>query len=226
MHTHWCLTVDTPIRFKYYKKAKGKFICLQNGQCQRKRERKTWRSDRTCTKKKTTKFRQGQGPAAWICGGTFYSLTILCTAHITFLRTVHVIFTIYRPTVYWSTQCDLLLYFREFCKWMRRKSCMSPTFHQYAKFTVQYFPPYSLLLTVRDYVEFFSTWRWKVYDLWPYVQMPLIQAMKEACDQIEAASMDSSLKKIPPMLPCKWKYSIIYDVYEALWPEPAWRRNV
>jgi len=80
---------------------------------------------------------------------------------------------------------------------------MSPTFHQYSQFTVQYFPPYSLLLTVRDYVEFFSTWRWKVYDLWPYVQMPLIQAMKEACDQIEAASMDSSLKKIPPMLPCK-----------------------
>jgi len=145
------------------------------------------------TKKKTTKFRQGQGPVAWICGGTFYSLTILCTAHITFLRTVHVIFTIYRPTVYWSTQCDLLLYFREFYKWMQRKSCMSPAWvpHFINTHNLQYFPPYSLLLTVRDYVEFFSTWRWKVYDLWPYVQMPLIQAMKEACDQIEAASISS-----------------------------------
>ena len=29
MHTHWCLIVDTPIRFKHYKKATGKFTCLQ-----------------------------------------------------------------------------------------------------------------------------------------------------------------------------------------------------
>jgi len=40
VHTHWCLIVDTPIRFtvKYFKKATGKFTCLQKGRCQRKRE--------------------------------------------------------------------------------------------------------------------------------------------------------------------------------------------
>ncbi len=64
--------------------------------------------------------------------------------------------------------------------------------------TVQYLPPYSPFLNPIE--EFFSAWWWKIYDLRPYVQMALIQAMEEACDQIEAASIQGW---ILPRLPCK-----------------------
>ncbi len=53
--------------------------------------------------------------------------------------------------------------------------------------TVQNLPPCSPFLNPIE--DFFSAWWWKVYDLRPYVQMALIQAMEEACDQIEAASI-------------------------------------
>ena len=74
MHIHWCLIVDTPIKFTQYKKATGSPVFNKNGRCQRKREsadergnpertrwrkrerkRKTSRRGRTSTKKKTTK---------------------------------------------------------------------------------------------------------------------------------------------------------------------------
>jgi len=95
----------------------------------------------------------------------WYVLFTDCIVYFTHnLFTVHVILLYSRPTIYWSTtQCDLLLYFREFCKWMWRKSRMSPTFHQHPQFTVQYLPPYSLLLTVSlQYNGTFSNTVWKL----------------------------------------------------------------
>ncbi|KAI2660531.1 Estrogen receptor [Labeo rohita] len=92
-------------------------------------------------------------------------------------------------------------------------------------FTVQYLPPYSPSLNPIE--EFFSAWRWKVYDLRPYVQMALIQAMEEACDQIEAASIQGWICHSKRFFPrCLANENIACDVDEALWPDPARWRDV
>ncbi|XP_016308870.1 uncharacterized protein LOC107663208 [Sinocyclocheilus anshuiensis] len=56
-------------------------------------------------------------------------------------------------------------------------------------FSVVYLSPYSPFLNPIE--EFFSTWRWKVYDRHPYVNMTLLQAMEEACGDIDAASIQA-----------------------------------
>ena len=55
------------------------------------------------------------------------------------------------------------------------------------QFVVLYLPPYSPFLNPTE--EFFSAWRWKVYDRQPYARMPLLQAMEDACGDIEVASV-------------------------------------
>ncbi len=91
--------------------------------------------------------------------------------------------------------------------------------------TVQYLPPYSHFLNPIE--EFFSAWWWKIYDLQPYVQMPLIQAMEEACDQIEAASKQGCIRHSKRFFPrCLANENIACDVDEALWPDQARRRDV
>ncbi|KAK6294871.1 hypothetical protein J4Q44_G00340970 [Coregonus suidteri] len=45
----------------------------------------------------------------------------------------------------------------------RRSALVQNWFHQHPQFTVQYLPPYSPFLNPIE--EFFSAWRWKVYDL-------------------------------------------------------------
>ncbi len=91
--------------------------------------------------------------------------------------------------------------------------------------TVQYLPPCSPFLNPIE--EFFSAWWWKVYDLQPYVQMPLIQAMEEACDKIEAASIQGWIRHSKRFFPrCLANENIACDVDEALWPDQARRRDV
>ncbi len=98
-------------------------------------------------------------------------------------------------------------------------------FHQHPQFTVQYLPPYSPFLNPIE--EFFSAWRWKIYDLRSYVQMALIQAMEEACDQIEAASKQGWIRHSKRFFPrCLANENIACDVDEALWPDQARRRDV
>ncbi|XP_038144332.1 uncharacterized protein LOC119785653 [Cyprinodon tularosa] len=43
------------------------------------------------------------------------------------------------------------------------------------------------IVNVPGQQEFFSAWRWKVYDLRLQAEVPLIQAMEEACDQMESS---------------------------------------
>ncbi len=91
--------------------------------------------------------------------------------------------------------------------------------------TVQYLPPYTPFLN--PIKEFFSAWRWKVYDLRPYVQMALIQAMEEACDQIEAASIQGWICHSKIFFSrCLANGNIACDVDKALWLNPARRRDV
>ncbi|XP_034740321.1 keratin, type I cytoskeletal 9-like [Etheostoma cragini] len=68
-----------------------------------------------------------------------------------------------------------------------RSALVQNWFQQHPHFTVLYLPPYSSFLNPKE--EFFSAWRWKVYDLRLPAEVPLIQAMEEACDQMEVAAM-------------------------------------
>ena len=49
---------------------------------------------------------------------------------------------------------------------------------------MQFLPAYSPFLNPIE--EFFSTWRWKVNDHRPYEQMPLLNAMTAAAQEIGA----------------------------------------
>ncbi|XP_056441215.1 uncharacterized protein LOC130378498 isoform X2 [Gadus chalcogrammus] len=74
--------------------------------------------------------------------------------------------------------------------------------------------------------EFFSAWRWKVYDLRLQAEVPLIQAMEEACDQMEVAAMQGWIRHSRRFFPrCLANDNIACDVDEILWPDPARRRD-
>ena len=97
-------------------------------------------------------------------------------------------------------------------------------FQQHPHFTVLYLPPYSPFLNPIE--EFFSAWRWKVYDLRLQAEVPLIQAMEEACDQMEVAAMQGWIRHSRRFFPrCLANDNIACDVDEILWPDPARRRD-
>ena len=72
-----------------------------------------------------------------------------------------------------------------------RSALVQNWFQQQPHFTVLYLPPYSPILN--PIAEFFSAWRWQVYDLRLQAEVPLIQAMEEACDQMEVAAMQGRI---------------------------------
>ncbi len=91
-------------------------------------------------------------------------------------------------------------------------------------FLVQYLPPYSPFLNPIE--EFFSAWRWKVYDRQPFVRMPLVQAMEEACDEIDVGAIQGWIRHSRRFFPrCLAREDIACDVDEALWPDPAVRQD-
>ncbi|XP_048064645.1 uncharacterized protein LOC125279239 [Megalobrama amblycephala] len=65
-------------------------------------------------------------------------------------------------------------------------------FATHPQFVVLYLPPYSPFLNPIE--EFFSAWRWKVYDRQPFARMPLLQAMEDACGDIEVASVQGWIR--------------------------------
>ncbi|KAL0146999.1 hypothetical protein M9458_057523 [Cirrhinus mrigala] len=105
-----------------------------------------------------------------------------------------------------------------------RAALVQNWFHDHPEFEVLYLPPYSPFLNPIE--EFFSAWRWKVYDLRPYDRLPLIQAMEQACDQIEAASVQGWIRHSRRFFQrCLANEDIACDVDEILWPDPARRRD-
>ncbi len=60
------------------------------------------------------------------------------------------------------------------------------------QFVVLLLTPYSPFLNPIE--EFFSAWRWKVYDRQPYARMALLQAMEDACGDIEVASVQGWIR--------------------------------
>ncbi|XDV41651.1 hypothetical protein PO909_010472 [Leuciscus waleckii] len=104
-----------------------------------------------------------------------------------------------------------------------RHAKMGP-FQHHPQLTVLYLPPYSPFLNPIE--KFFSTWQSKVYDLQPQAQVPLIQAMEDACDQVDAAAVQGWIRHSRRFFPrCLANEDIACDVDEILWPDPARRRD-
>ncbi|KAK0149398.1 hypothetical protein N1851_009878 [Merluccius polli] len=68
--------------------------------------------------------------------------------------------------------------------------------------------------------EFFSAWRWKVYDQRPYAQMALLAAMDAACDDITVESCRGWIRHSRRYFPrCLAREDIRCDVDENMWPD-------
>ncbi|KAK0136832.1 hypothetical protein N1851_027005 [Merluccius polli] len=96
-------------------------------------------------------------------------------------------------------------------------------FADHPPFLVQYLPPYSPFLNPIE--EFFSAWRWKVYDRQPHVRIPLMQGMEEACDEIAVGAIQGWIRHSRFFPRCLARENIACDVDEALWPDPAVRQD-
>ncbi|KAJ8395850.1 hypothetical protein AAFF_G00027330, partial [Aldrovandia affinis] len=63
--------------------------------------------------------------------------------------------------------------------------------------------------------EFFSAWRWKVYDCHPLARMPLLQAMEDACGDIDVGAFGGWIRHARRFFPrCLARENIACDVDE------------
>ncbi|KAL6458786.1 hypothetical protein MHYP_G00322580 [Metynnis hypsauchen] len=65
-----------------------------------------------------------------------------------------------------------------------RSNIIRQWFATHSTMPMEFLPPYSPFLNPIE--EFFSAWRWKVYNRQPHTQMTLLAAMDAACDDITA----------------------------------------
>lgn len=80
-----------------------------------------------------------------------------------------------------------------------------------------FLPPYSPFLNPIE--EFFSAWRWRVYDHDARDQASLFEAMSEACSAVRTESFRGWMRHSRQYFPrCIAKEDIIADVDEMLWP--------
>ncbi len=63
-----------------------------------------------------------------------------------------------------------------------RAALVQAWFTNHDQFEVVYLPPYSPFLNPIE--EFFSAWRWRVYDRQPHARMPLPLPVEEACGHV------------------------------------------
>ncbi len=97
-------------------------------------------------------------------------------------------------------------------------------FSDHPRFSNMFLPAYSPFLNPIE--EFFSAWRWKVYDRNPYEQANLLQAMEESCGDIAIESIQGWIRHSRAYFPrCLARENIYCDVDEGMWPDPAQRRN-
>ncbi|KAK0149245.1 hypothetical protein N1851_010227 [Merluccius polli] len=80
---------------------------------------------------------------------------------------------------------------------------------------MQFLPAYSPFLNAIE--EFFSAWRWKVYNHRLYDQMPLIDAMTAAAQEIGAEECQGWIRHTRRFFPrCIARENIACDVDENL----------
>ncbi len=85
-------------------------------------------------------------------------------------------------------------------------------------------PPYSPFLNPIE--EFFSSWRWKVYDRQPYTRENLLSAMELACVDIPMEAFQGWIHHSRAFFPrCLARDNIACDVDEVMWPDAAQRHD-
>ncbi|RXN30625.1 receptor-type tyrosine- phosphatase U-like protein [Labeo rohita] len=85
-------------------------------------------------------------------------------------------------------------------------------------------PPYSPFLNPIE--EFFSSWRWKVYDRQPYTKENLLRAMELACVDIPVEAFQGWIRHSRAFFPwCLARDNIACDVDEVMWPDAAQRHD-
>ena len=105
-----------------------------------------------------------------------------------------------------------------------RAALVRTWFINHPRFLALPLPPYSPFLNAIE--EFFSAWRWKVYAHNPQAQIPLIQAMEEACGDIAPEAFQGWIRHIRRYFPhCLARKNIACDVDEVLWPDRNQRQD-
>ncbi|KAI2665826.1 Insertion element IS630 uncharacterized 39 kDa protein [Labeo rohita] len=100
-----------------------------------------------------------------------------------------------------------------------RAALVQAWFTNHNQFEVVYLPPYSPFLNPIE--EFFSAWRWRVYDRQPHARMPLLQAMEQVCGDIQVTAIHGWFRHARGYFPwCLAGEDIACDVDEVLWPDP------
>ncbi|KAL4008525.1 hypothetical protein ACER0C_002377 [Sarotherodon galilaeus] len=97
-------------------------------------------------------------------------------------------------------------------------------FAAHPRMVMGFLPPYSPFLNPID--EFFSAWRWRVYEHHAQDQPSLLHAMDAACDDITGDQCRGWLWHARRFFPhCIARESIRCDVDENLWPDGQQRVN-
>ncbi len=90
---------------------------------------------------------------------------------------------------------------------------------------MEFLSPYSPFLNPIE--DFFSAWRWKVYDRQPHKQMTLLAAMDAVCDEITADACRGMIRHSKRFFPCCIaREDIRCDVDANLWPNRQERQEV
>ncbi|XP_060758415.1 uncharacterized protein LOC132869078 [Neoarius graeffei] len=97
-------------------------------------------------------------------------------------------------------------------------------FRDHQRFVRLFLPPYSPFLNPKE--EFFSAWRWNVYDHRPHDQMTLLDGMDAGCRDITAEDCQGWIRHSKRFYPrCIGLEDIRCDVDENMWPNPDDRRD-
>ncbi len=106
-----------------------------------------------------------------------------------------------------------------------RSNIIRQWFAAHNRMLMEFLSPYSPFLNPIE--EFFSAWRWKVYDRQPHTQMTLLAAMDAACDEITADACRGMIRHSKRLFPrCIAREDIRCDVDENLWPNRQERQEV
>ena len=106
-----------------------------------------------------------------------------------------------------------------------RSDIIRQWFVTHPRMLIEFLPPYSPFLNPIE--EFFSAWRWKVYDCQPHTQMTLLAAMDAACEDITVDACRGWIRHSKRFFP---RYiareNIRCDVDENMWADRQERLDV
>ncbi|KAM4592404.1 uncharacterized protein PAE49_011102 [Odontesthes bonariensis] len=106
-----------------------------------------------------------------------------------------------------------------------RSNIVRQWFAAHNRMLMEFLPPYSPFLNPIE--EFFSAWRWKVYDRQPHTQITLLAAMDAACEDITADACRGWIRHSRRFFPrCIARDNIQCDVDENMWPNRQERQQV